>query len=84
MIKENKSLKDQGVLTSRDSSFSEHMVDSVEKVQNKKSLCCKLDYCCPIRNPEKEDLDKNLYSLERRRRVRFFIINAWEQIEDKK
>ena len=132
LIEENKTVKDLGVITSRDVSFSEHIDDLVLSSKIKAGLLLrtfktreaepmlkmfnsfirsKLDYCSIIWNPDKkEEIDKieriqknftskikgleeknyherlrilKLYSLERRRE-RFLIINAWQQIEGKK
>ena len=132
VIKDNKVIKDFGVITSRDVSFSEHIDDLVLSSKIKAGLLLrtfktreaepmmkmfnsfirsKLDYCCLIWNPDKkEEIDKieriqrnftskikgleeknyherleilKLYSMERRRE-RFLIINAWQQIEGKK
>merc|ERR1712055_948287 len=68
MIKENKTIKDLGVLISRDVSFSEHFDDLVLSSKIKAGLMVKmfnslihskLDYCCLVWNPEKkEEIDK--------------------------
>ena len=128
-IKENKTIKDLGVLTSENVSFAEHIDDIVQASKIKSGMLLrtfetreaqpmmkmfnsyirsKLEYCSLIWNPhKKEDIDKieriqkhftskirglenlnyherlkklGLYSLERRRE-RFLIINAWQQLE---
>ncbi|MCP4252991.1 MAG: hypothetical protein GY775_06210, partial [Candidatus Scalindua sp.] len=128
-IKENKTIKDLGVLTSKNVSFSEHIDDIILTSKSKSGLLLrtfktreagpmmtmfnsyirsKMEYCCLIWNPQKKDdidrierIQKNftskisgleevnyherlkrlrIYSLERRRE-RFLIINAWQQLE---
>ena len=128
-IKEKKTIKDLGVLTSENVSFAEHIDDIVQSSMIKAGILLrtfetreaqpmmkmfnsyirsKLEYCSLIWNPhKKEDIDKieriqkhftskikglehmdyherlkklGLYSLERRRE-RFLIINAWQQLE---
>ena len=128
-IKENKTIKDLGVLTSKNVSFSEHIDDIILTSKSKSGLLLrtfktreavpmmtmfnsyirsKMEYCSLIWNPhKKEDIDRieriqknftskinglgevdyherlkrlGIYSLERRRE-RFLIINAWQQLE---
>ena len=129
-IHENKTVKDLGLLTSKDVSFTEHIDDLVQASKIKagmllrtfetREVCpmlkmfnsfirSKLEYCSMIWNPhKKEEIDKieriqrnftskikgleqmdyherlkklGLYSLERRRE-RFLIISAWQQLEE--
>ena len=131
-IKPKETIKDLGVLISRDLSFKEHIDDVVQssKIMSgmllrtfetreerlmvtmfKSHIRSKLEYGSLVWNPsKKEDIDKlegiqrnftskirgmekldyhqrlerlKLYSLERRRE-RFLIINAWQQIEEEK
>ena len=129
-IHENKTVKDLGILTSKDVSFTEHIDDLVQTSKIKAGMLLrtfetrepgpmlkmfnsfirsKLDYCSMVWNPhKKEEIDKieriqrnftskitgleqmdyherlkklGLYSLERRRE-RFLIISAWQQLEE--
>jgi len=131
-IHENRTVKDLGVLTSKDVSFAEHIDDLVLTSKIKAGILLrnfetreagpmvemfnsyirsKLDYCSLVWSPHKrEEIDKiegiqrnftskikglehmdyherlkklGLYSLERRRE-RFLIINAWQQLEGEK
>ena len=131
-IHENRTVKDLGVLTSKNVSFAEHIDDIVLTSKIKAGILLrnfetreagpmmqmfnsyirsKLDYCSLVWNPHKrEEIDKiegvqrnftskikgleqldyhgrlkklGLYSLERRRE-RFLIINAWQQLEGEK
>ena len=131
-IHENRTVKDLGVLTSKDVSFAEHIDDLVLTSKIKAGILLrnfetreagpmvemfnsyirsKLDYCSLVWTPHKrEEIDKiegiqrnftskikgleqmnyherlkklGLYSLERRRE-RFLIINAWQQLEGEK
>ena len=128
-IKTGKTIKDLGVLTGKDISFTEHIDDVVQSSKIMSGLLLrnfrtreampmmkmfnshirsKIEYCSLIWTPwKKEDIDKleriqknftskikgleeldyhqrlkklKLYSLERRRE-RYLIINAWQQIE---
>ena len=128
-IKESRTIKDLGILTSKDVSFSEHIDEIVLASKIKTGLLLrtfktrettpmmkmfnsyvrsKIEYCSLIWNPQKkEDIDRleriqksftskisgleemnyhdrlkrlGIYSLERRRE-RFLIINAWQQLE---
>ena len=128
-IHEKRTVKDLGVLTSKDVSFAEHIDDLVLTSKIKAGILLRnfetreagpmmemfnsyirsrLDYCSLVWNPHRrEEIDKiegiqrnftskikgleqmdyherlkklGLYSLERRRE-RFLIINAWQQLE---
>merc|ERR1711889_9064 len=68
LIEESKTVKDLGILTSKDVSFDEHLDDLVLSSNIKAGLLLRTF---------------NTYSLERRRE-RFLIQNAWQQIEGKK